>query len=74
MPVDRCVCYDISFRELIDLARAEGLTLDQLKQRTGCCTGCTTCEPYVRIALTTGKSSLPVMPPPRTPTTAPYRD
>lgn len=60
MPVDRCVCYDISFARLLELARAEGLTLEQLKQRTGCCTGCTTCEPYVKLVLSTGRTSLPV--------------
>ena len=61
MPVNMCVCWEVPFSRLIDLHRSEGLSLEQLGERTGCCTGCTTCEPYVRIALATGEADLPVM-------------
>lgn len=57
MPVDRCICAGVSFRELIERARRDNLTLEQLKERTGCCTGCAMCEPYVRLALRTGRDA-----------------
>lgn len=63
MGVDRCVCLDVSFASLIALHRDQGLGLEQLKDQTGCCTGCTTCEPYVRLALQTGRAVLPVLSP-----------
>jgi bacterioferritin-associated ferredoxin len=63
MAVDRCVCWDVKFSTLIELARREGLTFEQLQQRTGCCTSCRMCEPYVRLALRTGQAVLPVLPP-----------
>ena len=59
--VDRCVCFDQPFEKLLNLARQEGLTLDQLSERTGCCTGCGMCKPYVRVVLTTGRTSIPLM-------------
>jgi len=61
MAVDRCVCHEVPFTELVRLQREQSLSLDQLMDRTGCCTGCTSCEPYVKIALATGQTNLPVM-------------
>ncbi len=61
MAVDRCVCHEVPFEDLVRLNREQGLSLEQLMDRTGCCTGCTSCEPYVRIALATGETDLPVM-------------
>lgn len=61
MPVDRCICADVSFRELIDRARADHLSLEQLRKATGCCAGCAMCEPYVRVALRTGNDSIEIL-------------
>lgn len=61
MAVTRCICHDRSFEELRSLAAAENLALEQLKERTGCCTGCGMCEPYVRLMLTTGRTTFPVL-------------
>ncbi|MBC7835649.1 MAG: hypothetical protein H7Y88_11200 [Phycisphaerales bacterium] len=61
MAVNRCVCLDLPFVELLELARREGLGFDELSRRTECCTGCGLCEPYVRVALRTGKTDLPVL-------------
>ncbi len=61
--VTHCLCYDLSFEHLRELAQREGLSFDQLQARTKCSTGCTMCEPYVRLMLKTGKTSLPVLPP-----------
>lgn len=62
MAVDRCVCTDQSFAELLRTARREGLDFDGLVARTGCCTGCGTCEPYIRLTLDTGRTVHPVLP------------
>lgn len=59
--VTHCLCRNVSFADLLRLAAAENLAIDQLKERTGCCTGCTMCEPYVRLALATGRTQLPVL-------------
>jgi len=54
MAVDRCVCHEVSFTELKELARSAGCTLEELRDKTDCCTGCGMCEPYVRLMLKTG--------------------
>lgn len=59
--VERCVCYDQPFEKLLKMAREDGLTQDQLSDRTGCCTGCGMCKPYVRVVLSTGRTSIPLM-------------
>ena len=56
--VDRCVCEDTTFSELIAIARAEGLDFDTLTERTGCALRCGLCEPYIREALQTGRSAM----------------
>lgn len=61
--VDRCICAGVSFADLLRLARDEGLSLEALAARTGCTKGCGLCEPYVRLALRTGKTSFPVLHP-----------
>lgn len=60
MTVDRCVCMNVSFVEMHEL-RAEGLTFAEIRERTGCCSGCGACIPYCRLALATGEPSVPVM-------------
>lgn len=59
--VERCVCFDQPFEKLLKLAREEGLTQEELSERTGCCTGCGMCKPYVRVVLSTGRTSIPLM-------------
>ncbi|MBL0926390.1 MAG: hypothetical protein IBJ11_01900 [Phycisphaerales bacterium] len=61
MAVDRCVCVNVLFQELLELHREHGLGFDELVDRTGCCTGCTSCEPYVKVMLRTGKTYLPIL-------------
>ena len=61
--VNRCVCRNISFRRLLELHVSEGMSLDQIMDQTGCCTGCTTGEPYVRLTLMTGETDHPVLTP-----------
>jgi NAD(P)H-nitrite reductase large subunit len=64
MPVTHCVCYNISFDELKGLSEREALrTLDELRERTKCCTGCGMCEPYVQLMLRTGQTRFRVLTP-----------
>lgn len=61
MAVDRCVCWELTFADLRRIAESNSLDFDGLVNRTGCCTGCTTCEPYVRRMLRTGETNMQVM-------------
>lgn len=63
MGVTRCVCHDVTFAALIDLARRTGADFAELSRLTGCGTGCGTCRPYIAAALATGRAELPVLPP-----------
>lgn len=62
MSVDRCICHDVPFRRVLDLA-ADGATFEQICDQTGCGTGCGMCEPYARLALFLGVDRLPVLTP-----------
>lgn len=61
-PIDRCVCFDVTFAALKELAGRTGADLEELSRRTGCCTGCGMCRPYVRLMLESGRVRFPVMP------------
>jgi len=56
MRITHCVCTNRSFDSLVDEAVRDGLTLDQLVQRTGASDGCGMCRPYLRRALDTGQT------------------
>lgn len=58
--VDRCVCHDVSFAELLRLSRERGWGFAELQRESGCCTGCAMCEPYARRALQTGETTIPL--------------
>ena len=60
--VDRCICYDISLAELKAIADKIDADLETLSARTGCCTGCGMCRPYVELMLRTGRTSFPLLP------------
>lgn len=60
-PVDRCVCKQVMFAEMIRLNRETGARFEDLQRRTGCGTGCGLCIPYIRVALATVRARLPVM-------------
>lgn len=61
-PVDRCVCFKVTFAELIRLRAETGAGFDELQERTGCGRGCGLCVPYVKAAVATGRARLPVLP------------
>lgn len=60
MTVNRCVCLNVYFSEILDL-HARGLTLTQIKEQTGCCGKCGNCEPYIRLAIVTGQTHFPLL-------------
>lgn len=59
-PVDRCVCMDVTFEEMIRLHK-QGLDYEQIQRRTLCGTRCGMCIPYSRVAIKTGRARLAVM-------------
>ncbi len=61
MAVDRCICHKVPFSQILALSRG-GFSLRQIVEQTRCTTGCGMCGPYVRMAIKTGRTSLPVLP------------
>jgi bacterioferritin-associated ferredoxin len=61
MPVNRCVCRDVPFEHVVRLAREEAMSFEAISQRTGCGTGCGMCVLYAKVAIRTGRASLPPM-------------
>jgi bacterioferritin-associated ferredoxin len=61
MAVDRCVCLDVSLRRIVALRDEHVWGFEEVRRHTGCSTGCRMCEPYVRLALATGRTSFPVL-------------
>lgn len=41
-----CICYQVSEKEILDLAK-QGLSLEDIKTQTKACTRCGSCEQYV---------------------------
>ncbi len=62
MKVDRCVCFEVSFRTLKTYADRTGCDLDGLTARYRCGRGCALCVPYIRKMLETGKTSFDLRP------------
>lgn len=56
MKIDRCVCTQRPFASLLDQARTEGLSLQQLAQESGASACCTMCGPYLRRCYRTGQT------------------
>jgi bacterioferritin-associated ferredoxin len=64
--IDRCVCHDKTFAELIEIAGREGLDYDALADATGCGRNCGLCEPFVKTAIRTGEVVFTSVPEPDT--------
>lgn len=63
MPIDRCVCRQIPFDDLRNVAAEESLGLEALLDSTGCGSSCGLCVPYIQAMLATGRTTFPVMSP-----------
>lgn len=58
MPVDRCICHQISFAEVKRIADEKGLlSVERLRVEKICSTNCRLCEPYLRQMLKTGETT-----------------
>jgi bacterioferritin-associated ferredoxin len=62
--IDRCVCRNRPFAELLPLARQEGWDLAALIRETGCGGQCGLCRPYLRGMLATGATEFDHILPP----------
>lgn len=52
MHVNRCVCHNVTFRELLRLSDQLGdADFETLQERTNCGRGCGMCVPFIRVAL-----------------------
>jgi bacterioferritin-associated ferredoxin len=59
--VNRCVCHDVAFADILTWsARREATTLEDVRLKFGCGNSCATCVPYIRQALESGVSSVPL--------------
>ena len=57
MPVDRCICHQISFEEVKKIAEEEEYTsVEELRAEKICSTNCKLCGPYVERMLRTGET------------------
>lgn len=59
--VDRCVCRDVTFAEMLDLHRSEGLDVAQIKERTGAGHTCRRCGAFIHLTLATGRTAHPAI-------------
>ncbi len=52
----RCVCLNVSLRELLERARSAGWrTVGEIAAATGCGAHCQSCRPYIARMLQTGR-------------------
>lgn len=61
MAVTRCICHNVTFAELLKLRARTGADFEQLSEQTGAGTSCGMCREYIRVALATGRTSIPLM-------------
>jgi bacterioferritin-associated ferredoxin len=54
--VDRCICRDMAFKDLLRRARPAGWSLIDLMGETGAGAQCGLCRPYLRRMLQTGET------------------
>lgn len=58
MSVNRCICHDISFAEIREIADRENLsTIEELRKENICSISCKLCEPYIKEMLKSGRTS-----------------
>lgn len=52
--IDRCICYNLSFLLILEMARTQNLSSVEEIQKTGICNKCCLCSPYIKKSLETG--------------------
>jgi NAD(P)H-nitrite reductase large subunit len=59
--ITHCICFNKSFKEIIDLAKENDLKyLHQIQRKFDICNKCHMCNPYIKQALVTGETKFPV--------------
>ena len=62
--IDRCICRNRRFEDLLREARAGSWSLNEMIRITGCGGQCGLCRPYLRRMLTTGETAFDQLLPP----------
>lgn len=62
--IDRCICRNRCFEELLPLARSRSWSLNQLIRETGCGGQCGLCRPYLREMLASSQTAFDHLLPP----------
>lgn len=62
MAVDRCICQNVSFVRLKQIAHERQLGFSALCEQTRCGRSCGLCAPYIRLMLKTGETHFRVLP------------
>ncbi len=58
MPVDRCICHQISFEQILKSVNERGLrTVQEIQAEKLSSTNCKLCLPYIERMLETGETS-----------------
>ena len=52
--IDRCVCFNVSFSEIMKYASENRTSIDEAKYKLQCCTRCKLCTPYIEKMKQTG--------------------
>lgn len=58
--IDRCVCYEKTFSQILDEARKNGWNAEQVRKVMGCGSICGMCFPYIVEVLKTRITEFPV--------------
>lgn len=56
MRIDKCICTDMTFEQLIAEAREHGLSVDELGDCYGAGAGCGLCRAYLKRGIITGET------------------
>ncbi len=62
--IDRCICRNRSFADLLPQARAHSWSLNEMIRITGCGGQCGLCRPYLRDMLASGQTAFDHLLPP----------
>ncbi len=58
--INRCICYDISFAEILKKSIQNKWTAEEAKNEVGCGSACGMCFPYIVEVLKTRITEFPV--------------
>jgi len=58
--INRCVCYEKTFSELLAESQKNGWTAEQIREIVGCGSACGMCFPYIKEVLETKKTEFPI--------------